>query len=205
MLKIFNSFMSTGGDSLTAGLLAGRTSLIIKDVAKGSAPSNFRPITCLSSVWKLFSSIIHHIIYHHLESNDLLTSEQKGCYRGSRGTKDQLLVDKLVLTEAHKRHKNLYITWLDFHKAFDSVSHDWILKCSSLYGIHPKICGVIATSMQFWRTTLTCNNVVLGDVNIRRGIFQGDSLSPLLFVLALMPMSHLLCQTNKGYIIKIVM
>lgn len=111
-------------------------------------------------------------------------------------------MDKLVLTEAHKRHKNLYMTWLDFCKAFDSVPHDWILKCLSLYGIHPKICEVIATSMQFWRTTLTCNNVVLGDVNIRREIFQGDSLSPLLFVLALMPMSHLLRQTNKGYTIK---
>lgn len=137
-----------------------------------------------------------------MESNDLLTSELKGCCYGSRRTKDQLLVDKLVLTEAHKRHKNLYMTWLDCHKVFDSIPHDWILKFLSLYGIHPKICEVIATSMQFWRTTLTCNNVVLGDVNIYRGICQGDSLSPLLFVLALMPMSHLLCQTNKGYTIK---
>ena len=137
-----------------------------------------------------------------MESNDLLASKQKACYRGSRGTKDQLLVDKMVLTEAHERHKNLYMTWLNFCKAFNSVLHDRILKCLSLYGIHPKICGVIATSMQFWRTTLTCNNVVLRDVNIHRGIFQGDSLSPLLFVLALMPMSHLLCQANKGYTVK---
>ena len=52
----------------------------------------------------------YHIIYHHLESNDLLASKQNECYRGCRGTKDQLLVDKLVLTEAHKRHKNLYMT-----------------------------------------------------------------------------------------------
>jgi len=109
MLKFFNSFISTGGDSLPANLLTGRTTLIIKDVTKGNIPNNYRPITCLSSVWKLFSSALHHMIYRHLESNDLLAVEQKGCYRGSRGTKDQLLIDKLVLTEARKRHKNLYL------------------------------------------------------------------------------------------------
>ena len=144
----------------------------------------------------------YHIIYHHLESKDLLASKQKECYCGSRGTKDQLLVDKLVLTEAYKRDKNLNMTWLNFCNAFDSVPHDWILKCLLLYGMHPKICGVIASSMQFWRTTLTCNNVVLGDMNICRGICQGDSLSSLPFVLALMPISYLLCQTNKGYTVK---
>ena len=56
--------------------------------------------------------------------------------------------------------------------------------------------------MEFWKTTLTCNNVVVGDVNIRWGIFQGDSLSSLLFVQALKPISHLLRQANKGYTVK---
>ena len=39
----------------------------------------------------------------------------------------------------------------------------------------------------------------LGDVDIHRGIYQGDSLSSLLFVLALMPVSTLLNQSGKGF------
>ena len=40
---------------------------------------------------------------------------------------------------------------------------------------------------------------MLGVINIKGGIFQGDSLSPLLFVLALMPLSIVLRNINKGY------
>ena len=70
------------------------------------------------------------------------------------------------------------------------------------FGVHKKICSLIAQSMLFWRTTLTCCGVVLGDVEIYRGIFQGKSLSPILFVIALMPLSYLLQDTNKGYCLK---
>ena len=53
--------------------------------------------------------------------------------------------------------------------------------------------------MKSWRTTLMSNGQNLGDVNIRRGIFQGDSLSPLLFVVSLIPLSVLLRKTKGKY------
>ena len=56
--------------------------------------------------------------------------------------------------------------------------------------------------MRAWQTNLTANNDSLGKVCIRRGIFQGDSLSPLLFVLALMPLSMILRKVNAGYEMK---
>ena len=55
--------------------------------------------------------------------------------------------------------------------------------------------------MRAWQTNLTANNDSLGKVCIRRGIFQGDSLSPLLFVLALMPLSMIL-RISAGYEMK---
>ena len=57
---------------------------------------NFRPISCLPIMWKLATGIIADAMYDHLESSRLFPSEQKGCQRKSRGTKDQLLIDKLV-------------------------------------------------------------------------------------------------------------
>ena len=41
--------------------------------------------------------------------------------------------------------------------------------------------------MKKWKVELTCAKQELGEVNIKRGIFQGDALSPLLFVIALIP------------------
>ena len=54
-------------------------------------------------------------------------------------------------------------------------------------------------SMKAWRMDLTCNNKSLGRVDIKRGIFQGDSLSPLLFVLCLIPLTLILHKSESAY------
>jgi len=48
---------------------------------------------------------------------------------------------------------------------------------------------------------LFCSNNYYGDVSILRSIYQGDSLSPLLFVMALMPLSTILNSTSKGFVV----
>lgn len=58
-------------------------------------------------MWKLLTGMIAEETYNYLEREKLLPEEQKGCKRGSRGTKDQLLIDKTVLKDCKKRHTNL--------------------------------------------------------------------------------------------------
>ena len=53
--------------------------------------------------------------------------------------------------------------------------------------------------MKEWKTVLTSMGTELGEVKIKRGIFQGDSLSPLLFVVAMISLSILLRKENTGY------
>ena len=53
--------------------------------------------------------------------------------------------------------------------------------------------------MKSWCVELTCGNNVLGNVNIRRGIFQGDSLLLLLFIISLIPVTMILNKTKHGY------
>ena len=73
-----------------------RTVLIQKDVRKGNAVGNYRPIACLTLLLKLFIGIINEKVYDLLNQQNLPPEEQKGCRRITRGTKDQLLLDKTV-------------------------------------------------------------------------------------------------------------
>ena len=45
------------------------------------------------------TGILAEKIYSHLKRENVLPSEQKGCRKGSRGTKDQLVIDKMVLRD----------------------------------------------------------------------------------------------------------
>ena len=56
--------------------------------------------------------------------------------------------------------------------------------------------------MPNWKTILTSSGNRLAKVNIRRGIFQGDSLSPLLFIVAIIPMTTVLERLEVGYQLK---
>ena len=53
--------------------------------------------------------------------------------------------------------------------------------------------------MKKWKVMLCSGNSELGEVEIKQGIFQGDSLSPLMFVLALIPLSLILRKANAAY------
>ena len=180
-------------------MVTGRTTLIQKDPEKGNVANNYRPIACLHLMWKLLTGIISERLYKHLEDKDLLVNEQKGCRKRSRGTKDQLLIDKAILKNCRRRKTNLAMAWIDYRKAYDMVPHSWISKCLDMVGAADNIKALISNSMKQWKTVLTADGVKLGDVEIKRGIFQGDSLSPLLFVVIMIPLSIVLRKMKAGY------
>ena len=68
-----------------------------------------------------------------------------------------------------------------------------------MLGVSSNIRQLLKTAMSSWNTLLTVNGQILGQVNIRKGIFQGDTLSPLLFVAALIPLTIILRKTGFGY------
>ena len=57
----------------------------------------------------------------------------------------------------------------------------------------------VNASMKQWNTELTASNQRVGNVKIRCGIFQGDSLSPLLIALVMIPLTLMLRQTKASY------
>ena len=77
-----------------------------------------------------------------------------------------------------------------------------ILGLLCVYKINPLIHSVIKQSMSLWRTTLSTENSIIRSVKIQCGIFQGDSMSPLLFCLAMNPLSETIKSTAFGYTVK---
>jgi hypothetical protein len=188
--------------SLPDWFTAGVTILLPKN-EQTQNPKNYRPITCLPTMYKALTSVLTNRLYVYMSSSDLLPPEQKGCVRGSYGCKEQLLVNRMILESCHDKKRNLSTAWIDYRKAFDSVPHSWILKTMRLYNISPTIIEFVQHAMTKWKTELVLhhsNGVSKSrKINIRRGIFQGDSLSPLLFCMALAPLSELLRNTSYGY------
>ena len=97
-------------DNLPGWMTHGRSVLCQKDRPKGNTADNYCPITCLLLMWILLTGVIAKEMYNYLEREKILPEEQKGCKRGSRGTKDQLLIDQTVLKDCKKRHTNLSMT-----------------------------------------------------------------------------------------------
>ena len=78
-----------------------------------------------------------------------------------------------------------------------------------MFGVADNIKSLLANSMEMWKVMLHSGNSELGKVEIKRSIFRGDSLTPLVFVLALISLSlvlrrrrqHMSFQKAKGRLI----
>ena len=105
----------------------GMFTLIQKDPNNGTGPNNYRPITCLPMMWKIFAAQIIEEIYYSLISCGLSPNEQKGCCKGSRRTAELLYIDQHIVNESKTRQKNLAMAWIDSKRAYDMVPHSWII------------------------------------------------------------------------------
>ena len=68
-----------------------------------------------------------------------------------------------------------------------------------MYKISDEIINFIDKIMKTWRVEVIAGERKLAETKIQRGIFQGDALSPLLFIIALMPLNHILKKCTAGY------
>ena len=142
---------------------------------------------------KILTSIVTERTYNFLDTNNTLPSEQKGCKKGYHVCNDQLLMNKVLLENSRTSHRNLSTAWIDYRKTFVSVPPTWILKVLQMHKISPTIFNFLTVSIKEWKTNLYLNHAqwstVSENIYIKCEIFQGDSLSPLLLFLALVPLS----------------
>ena len=81
---------------------------------------------------------------------------------------------------------------IDYKKAYDMVPKSWIIYRLKMYKISDEVINFIEKIRKTWRVELTAGGKNLAETKIQRGIFQGDALSPLLLIIAMMPLNHTL-------------
>ena len=79
------------------------------------------------------------------------------------------------------------------------VPHSWIFKSLEPAQMFDNILEIVKRSMANWKTEFTLCSESLTNVNIRSRIFEGDSLSTLLFVICMIPLTHVLHKAMARY------
>ena len=148
--------------------------------------SDFRPITCMSNLYKLTTKCVTEIMQLEVERRGILSENQLGTVRRVQGAKEQALLNLAI----NKSNGNqLKTVWIDVKKAFDSVSHDYLMACIKSLNLPIWITDFIKATSESWNLEVRLKGVKILDKQVKRGILQGDSLSPLLFVLCMDPLS----------------
>ena len=145
-------------------------------------PTNYRGITLLPIAAKIYNKLLLNRIVPKIDP--LLRKNQNG-FRKGRSTLSQILSIRRIIEECRKYNKEITLCFVDFRKAFDSISREKMFEILHLYGIPPKI--IEAIKIMYCNTTAT---VISPDgetkpFEINAGVLQGDTLAPFLFIVVL--------------------
>ena len=141
---------------------------------------NYRGITLLSVVSKLFTSILNTRLNEWAEQYQVYVEAQSG-FRKGMSTIDNIYVLHSLITHCINEKKKLYAAFVDFKKAFDFVVRDilWFKLIQS--GVRGKILDIIQSMYRNIKSRVKYENILSDEFSSYIGVRQGECLSPFLF------------------------
>ena len=149
---------------------------------KGSKaqPNNYRPISKESSFLKLKEKVEKDQITSYLEKFSLLSRFQYG-FRAGTSVTEQLLFCLDFFSQNF--HHGIFVQYIDFRKAFDTVSHSKLLTKLAAYGIGGELLAGLEDYLSGRSQRVQVGSSLSSPAPIKSGVLQGSCLGPLLFLL----------------------
>ena len=164
-------------------------------VSKGGdpkLPSSFRPIALTSATGKVFHKILARRLERYCLANGFINPNiQKGFLRGVSGATEHISTVNGILHQARLLKLPVNITFLDIQNAFGSTPHSLIHDMLALVKVPPSISKYIADCYSKLKARIHTKNWDTSTFPIDQGVFQGDTMSPIIFLLAISPILHL--------------
>ena len=144
--------------------------------------NNYRPVSLLSVLSKVFEKVMYCRLSEFLKSHELIYKHQFGIQKDhSAYMALMVLVDKL--TKSLENGDHVVGVYLDFSKAFDTVNHRILLKKLEHYGIRGPALLWFESYLSGRKQFVTYDNVSSSHSYITCGVPQGSILGPLLFLI----------------------
>lgn len=142
---------------------------------------NYRPITLLPTIYKVFTKLILNRLSRKLD--DEQPREQAG-FRSGYSTMDHLQSINQILERCREYHIPLCLVFVDYEKAFDSIEINAVINALAHQGIETTYLKMLLNINNGCTTKfrLFYNDIL---VPVKRGVRQGDTISPKLFTAAL--------------------
>ena len=139
--------------------------------------NNYRGITLLSVLGKLFSRLLNNRLIEWAETYQVYIEAQAG-FRKSMSTVDNVFVLHGLITHMLNSGKQFYCAFIDFTKAFDYVVRDILWYKLIKLGVRGQILKVIKSMYQNIKSKVKCNNELSDEFSCCLGVRQGECLSP---------------------------
>lgn len=181
------------------------TILLPKDSGSLLEIKNYRPISLLNTSFKIISKALANRVFPFLES--LIHPDQAAVIKGRNIQQHNHFLRDLI-SLAKVRDDRACILSIDQMKAFDRVSHFWLIRVLKECNFGPNFIRWISIFYRNAKSKLLLNKSLSDSFDIRKGVRQGCILSPLLYILSLEPLLERIRQNvsisglhipNKGY------
>ena len=161
-----------------------KAGLLVKLPKKGNLSDykNWRGIMLLSIPIKVLCRIILDRIQGALDKQ--LRKEQAG-FRKDKSCTDHIATLRIIVEQCVEWQSPLYINFVDFEKAFDSLDRVTLWKLLRYYGLPNKFVNIIRSMYDRFSGQVICKGKLSAGLAIKTGVRQGCLLSPLLFLIAI--------------------